>query len=230
MIDFILNTKNNTINSTLMVFFDDNKKASLSDFKYDLLVLYNPKPSTWFFYHIQNYLDIISTYSNQYKNICLFGGSKGGSSAIILSNLLKENKIYENVFCWAMSPVLKITWGQTIKCNNYFISEEWEKIKNDESIKNIVDKYGNIISFINCSFPIMYSYSYNKDWTYDRDQYDLVKSIDCICEDFIENDKIANFNPKQEIYKNIHNTLGYYWKKDRDNFYSKLHNFVVTDT
>lgn len=230
MISSHLNAKT-TINNTLLVFFNDKQQPSLRDIKYDCLNLYNPQPNPWFFYHIDDYLTTIKSYRNEYENILLFGGSKGGSSAIVISYLLKQEKLFNKILSWVMSPILNIKFGQTLVAEQKFISAAWDKIKDNLEIKNIVEKYGSVYRYMDCSFPILYSYSYHNDhWMYDKKTFDSVSQLSCIIEDHVEyTEELATFRPVN-TYQNIHNVLGYYWKIQRELFYSKLENFIKTYT
>lgn len=230
MIDLHLKTSTNNINNTLLIFFNDNIKPSLSDIQYDCLELYNPKPNPWFFYHIEDYIKGIEKYISLYKNILLFGGSKGASAAIVLSNLIKHRKIFNNVLCWAMSPALRIQHGESIQSNHRFVSLAWDRIKDNQDIKHTVDKYGQIFKYIDCTFPILYSYSFNNDWTFDKDAFESIRDKLCIIEDYVEpTEKLLTFTNKPP-HQNLHNILGYYWKIERDLFYTKLEKFITEYT
>lgn len=232
MIDTHLNNINNNVNNTLLIFFNDNPRPSLIDMKYDCLNLYNPKPNPWFFYHINDYLTEILKYKQAYRNILLFGGSKGGSAAIIVGNLIRKKEKFDNVLCWVMSPVLNIEYGKSLKCKHAFISTAWDRVKNDKSIQETVVQFGKVYNYIDCSFPLMYSYSYNdKYWTFDKETFERVKDLECLTEDYIPcTDQLINFQQNKKPYQNIHNVLGYYWKADRELFYSKLNSFIEKHT
>lgn len=219
---------NKTLNNTLVIYFNDKPKPSLQNFKYDCLNLFNPKPNPWFFYHINDYLIEINKFQNQYSNILLLGGSKGGSASIVMANLLTKDSLFNNILCWAMSPILKIEYGKSLKCERGFISTVWDKIKDDHKIKEIVDKYGDIEQYIDCSFPLMYSYSYHtKYWKFDKTVFDSIKRKECIVEDFLYcTTDMLKFDKEASPYRNIHNILGYYWTSNKSLFYTKLELFI----
>lgn len=231
MINSYFNVKNNNINNTLLVFFNDNSTPSLKDIKYDCLELYNPKPNPWFFYHIEDYLTSIQNYVDLYDNVLLFGASKGGSGAIIVSNIIKKRQIFKNILCWVFSPGLCLVHGESIKSSDSFVSKAWDRIKDNLDIKNMVDKYGKAYNYIDCTFPILYSYSFDEDWTFDKDNFNLVKEKSCVLEDYIEcNQKLSNFDPNRKKSKNIHNIFGFYWKVERELFYANLQKFILENT
>lgn len=230
MIKSSLTTKIN-INNTLLIFFNDNPRPSFIDIKYDCLNLYDPKPNPWFFYHIEDYLTSIKQYKDTYKNILCYGGSKGGSAAIIIAYLLRKENIFDNILCWVMSPVLDIKYGQPIEAEQKFVSTFWEKIKDNIEIKESVEKYGQVFRYIDCSFPVLYSYSYHLDhWMYDKQTFDIVSQLPCVIEDYVEcTQELLTFR-KVNAYENIHNVLGYYWQIKKELFYNKLENFITKYT
>lgn len=227
MITSHITYRHHTIKNTLLVFFNDNPRPSLTDIRYDCVNLYNPIPNPWFFYHIDDYTTEIEKYSKDYDNILLFGVSKGASASIVMGYIIKQKNILQNILCWAMSPVLNIEYGQSLKWDQHFISPAWDRVRNDTKIKNIVQQYGKVYNYIDCSFPILYSYSFHNDyWLFDKNTFDTVKHLSCVTEDYIECDNTLLTFQKQEKYKNIHNILGYYWKIKKDLFYYKLNLFI----
>lgn len=230
MIKHIHKPKNNILKNTLIVTFSDKGTPTFLDLKYDSFHFYEPQINPWFFYHLNYYVKELSKDSlhNSYDNILLLGGSKSGSTSIVLGHILKKLNIYHNIFAWVASPILNITWGKTISSKKEpYISVLWDKIKNHAKIKDCVNEYGNVYKFIDGSFPIMYSYSYDTDWNFDKETFEKISNKKFLLVDHIPiSDELRFHNKKRNKIQNIHNIFGYYWHAKRDLFYEKMSQFI----
>lgn len=229
MIDHELQTKTPAPNNTLITVINDSRTQPMREIKYDALFLFNPKPYAWFFHDIETYVQKSS--GHPYKNILLLGCSKSANAAIAIAHELTRTNTYEKTLVWAFSPTTKITWSQSIKDQKQRnLSPQWDKVKDDTSIKEKVEYYGDVNKLVNCKFNIMYSYSHNEDWTFDKEGFESIRNKDCIREDQVEcTEELMNLS-NSETYENIHNTLRYYWKARRELFYEKLEKFITDNT
>jgi hypothetical protein len=215
----------------LCVLINDDSRFVMQNLKYDALLCKPEHKNKWFFYELDQYIDKIGGFleMKHFKKVLLFGNSKSGTAAAVISNRLAKKFKGSEFYCWALCPVVEVKWGERLvdAKTGANLSSHWDSMMTDSSIRDSIERWGRVAPLLDGSFKMMYSYTFDDHWDWDRRSFETVRGRPGLIEDCVTcTEEIRMHDPSKKAYENMHNLLAWHWRIRRNLMYDKIANLT----